>query len=350
MRRSYMLAPMPPRRALLAPFGPPASRGNAVTVARVALGLTERGIEVRLWDLSAIDTATVESEIEAYRPALVHAFHAYRVGPLALRLAHRVEIPLVVTLTGTDANHDLLDPVLAPVVKNVLASAHRITVFHESVGNRVTAGAARCRPAIGRRPPVRAPAGKRPVQSARALAASAADRALRVSRRSPSGEESRLSAGAARRLARAIPEICLLYAGPVLEPSVGEALERALSTKPWASHVGEVAHERMASLLSQADVVLNCSSSEGGMAKSVLEALPSGARSWPPTSTATARSWPTAPPDSFRDEAEFERRAAQLARDPTLRDRLGRAGTALVTDAFPRHERSTAISRSTASC
>jgi hypothetical protein len=134
-----MLALVPLRLAILTPFGPPALRGNAVTVARVAHGLAERGVEVRLWDLSAVDGATVDSEIQAYRPTLIHAFHAHGAGPLALRLAHRVEVPLVVTLTGTDANHDLLDPEHSAVVKNVLNGAHRITVFHRSVGERVIA-------------------------------------------------------------------------------------------------------------------------------------------------------------------------------------------------------------------
>src|SRR5882672_5982647 len=104
-----MLAPMPLRLAMLTPFGPPAARGNAVTVARIARGLGERGVELRVWDLSTVSPATIESEVEAYRPALIHGFHAHRVGPLALRLAQRVSAPLVVTLTGTDANHDLFD-------------------------------------------------------------------------------------------------------------------------------------------------------------------------------------------------------------------------------------------------
>jgi len=36
----------------------------------------------------------------------------------------------------------------------------------------------------------------------------------------------------------------------------------------------------------------------------------------------------------FRDEAEFERRAAELAQDPALRERLGRAGAAIVAERF----------------
>jgi L-malate glycosyltransferase len=37
----------------------------------------------------------------------------------------------------------------------------------------------------------------------------------------------------------------------------------------------------------------------------------------------------------FRDEAELERRATELARDPALRERLGRAGRELVARRYP---------------
>ncbi|MBI2879861.1 MAG: glycosyl transferase family 1, partial [Candidatus Rokubacteria bacterium] len=101
---------MRPRLALLTPFAFPSIRGNAVTVGRIARGLRARAVELQTWDLSVTPESAIEREVEAFRPMLVHAFHAFRVGPLALRLARRAEIPLVVTLTGTDANHDLFDP------------------------------------------------------------------------------------------------------------------------------------------------------------------------------------------------------------------------------------------------
>ena len=75
------------------------------------------------------------------------------------------------------------------------------------------------------------------------------------------------------RVAASDPRLRLLYVGPILDPGEGEALQRALAPRPWARHVGSVPQAQMASLLAQADVVLNCSVSEGGMANSVLEAL-----------------------------------------------------------------------------
>src|SRR2546425_8508645 len=83
--------PMSPRVALLTPFAFPSVRGNAVTAARVARGLRARGVGLDVWDISLRPEATVEAEVEAFRPTLVHAFHAYRAGPLALRLARSEE-------------------------------------------------------------------------------------------------------------------------------------------------------------------------------------------------------------------------------------------------------------------
>ena len=72
------------------------------------------------------------------------------------------------------------------------------------------------------------------------------------------------------RVVAAEPRVRLLYVGPVLEAAEGEALARALGGRPWARHLGPIAHSAIPSLLERTDVVLNCSVSEGGMANSVL--------------------------------------------------------------------------------
>ena len=330
-----MLPPMPFRLAMLTPFGPPAVRGNAVTASRVARGLAERGVEVRLWNLSTAPAATIESEVVAYRPSLIHAFHAYRVGPLALSLSQRVEVPVVVTLTGTDANHDLFDHDRAPVVRRVLERAERITVFHWSVGVQVGAAL----PGIGRRLAVVPQSVRLPGTDFFDLTKSWPLPPQTVLFVLPAGlravKNPAFPLAPLGRLVKTIPDIRLLYVGPVLEPSVGDALARELAARPWARHLGEVPHSQMASLLSRADVVLNCSVSEGGMANSVLEALSLG-RAVLASDIDGNRSLidDGATGFLFLDEGEFERRAALLARDPALRERLGRAGSALVTERF----------------
>src|SRR5947208_3171096 len=327
---------MAARVAILAPFTPPSVRGNAVTVARIARGLSERGVALRVWDLSVREEAAVAAEVEAYRPALVHAFHAHRTGRLALALARRLEVPLVVTFTGTDANHDLFDAERAPVVRRILEGAACLTVFHASIGERVAAVLPDLRArlvvvpqsvGLGTGEPfdLRSrwplppgivsfvlPAGIRPVKNPMLPLA-------------PLG-----------RLATRFPEIRLIYAGPLLDPDSGEALLRGLSSLPWARHIGTVPHAQMASLLSQSDVVLNCSLSEGGMANSVLEALAAG-RAVLASDIEGNRSLVDHGVTGFlfRDEADFALRAAQLVSDPELRARLGLAGRELVAQQYP---------------
>jgi len=313
-----------PRVALLTPFGFPSVRGNAVTVDRIARGLRERGLDTRVWDLSAVSERTLEAEVEAWRPRLVHAFHALRAGPLALRLARRLEVRLVVTLTGTDANHDLFDPEHAAVVRRVLEGAAVITAFHASIAERVSGAL----PDLGGRlvtvPQSVAFGGREPFDLA-ARWELPRDRVLFVF---PAGI--RMVKGPATplrpldRLAAAHPGLRLLYVGPVLDAGEGKALSAALARRPWARYLGAVPHAQMASLLAQADVVLNCSISEGGMANSVLEALALGRAvlaSDIPGNRSLVEDGVTGL--LFRDEAGFEAAAARLIRDPELRARLG---------------------------
>ena len=324
------------RLAVLTPFAAPSVRGNAITVSRIVRGLRERGIDARAWDASLTAETAIIHEVEAERPVLIHAFHAYRVGPLALRLARRLEVPLVVTLTGTDANHDLFDPDRAATVRRVLEGAAAVTAFHISIVERV-AGAL---PDLRRRlvvvpqaarfddtlpydldavwplPPARLlilfPAGIRPVKAPRTPLA------------------------ALDPLAAAEPRLRLAYVGPILDAEEGAALQRELATRPWALHLGEVEHARMASLLGQADVVLNCSISEGGMANSVLEALACG-RAVLASDIAGNRALIEDDVTGllFGGPAALRAKAERLVGDPALRARLGRAGRARVEREYP---------------
>jgi L-malate glycosyltransferase len=334
-----MLRPMPARVAILTPFGPPSPRGNAVTVARIARALEERGVELSLWDLSTGDEASIAAEIAAYAPALIHAFHAYRTGPLGLRLAVGSQVPLVVTCTGTDVNHDLDDPARAEVVRKVLKGAGRVTVFHSSIADRILT----VLPALQDGLTVVPQSVDLPTRETFDLAARWPLPPRRVLFVLPAGirwvKNATFPLAPLGRLVKALPEIRLLYVGPVLDPGVGEGLARAMAALPWARHMGVVPHAQMGSLLAQGDVVVNCSISEGGMANSVLEALWLG-RAVLASDIEGNRSVIDHGQTGllFRDEAEFERGAAALARDPELRGRLGRAGRELVVRRYPLHQ------------
>jgi glycosyltransferase involved in cell wall biosynthesis len=325
-----------PGPAVLTPAAPPSVRGNAITVDRVVRGLRARGIEPRVWDLSRTPEATIAAEVEACRPALVHAFHARRTGPLGLALAGRLGVPLVVTLTGTDANHDLLDAVHAAAVRRVLEGAAAITAFHASMVEHVAAAL----PAVRARLVVVPQAPRFFAREAYDLAARWPLPAERVLFVFPAGiravKAPRLPLGPLDALAAADARVRLAFAGPILDRELGAALQADLAARTWTRYLGEVPHEQMASLLGQADVVLNCSISEGGLANSVLEALALG-RAVLASDIAGNRGLIDDGVTGllFRDARGLAAQAARLAADAGLRARLGAAGRALVEREYP---------------
>ena len=327
---------MPPRVGLLTPVAFPSVRGNAITVERIARGLRARGLDLRVWDLSTTAEAVIEREVEAFAPGVIHAFHAYQTGPLGLRLARRLEVPLVVTLTGTDANHDLLDPERAPIVRRVLEGSASVVVFHDSIAARITGVLPDLRDRLRTIPQAAVLAGDERFDLA-ARWPVPADGVLFVF---PAGvrpvKNPRLPLRPLDRVAARHSTLRLLYVGPILDPDEGDALLRALSSRPWARHLGAVPHAQMASLLALADVVVNCSISEGGMANSVLEALALG-RAVLASDIEGNRSLIDDDVTGllFRDERALEAAAERLLVDASLRHRLGAAGQARVQARYP---------------
>jgi glycosyltransferase involved in cell wall biosynthesis len=131
------------------------------------------------------------------------------------------------------------------------------------------------------------------------------------------------------------PGLRLWYAGPSLDPQETERLERALSGRPWARYLGPVPHATMPALLGAADIVLNCSLSEGGMANAVLEAFAFGRAvlaSDIPGNRSLVEDGVTGL--LFRSETDLAGGVERLATDPALRRRLGDAGRRLVETRF----------------
>jgi glycosyltransferase involved in cell wall biosynthesis len=327
---------MAARVAVLTPFASPSVRGNAITVDRITRGLRRRGVELRVWDLSMVPEGAVEHQIARYGPAVIHAFHAFRTGPTAVRLARRAGVPLLVTATGTDVNQDLVDEDAAPIVRRVLDGAGAVSVFDESMVARIVEAlpATEARLVVipqsvafeaspsGHWPPIAAlmrqpgpiilfPAGirsvKRPAFPLEPLAG----------------------------LRDRYPTLELVYVGPIIDAAEGEALRRLLSGYPWAQFLGAVPHNRMPALLELADVVLNCSLSEGGMANAVLEALALG-RAVLAANIAGNRSLVEEGITGFlfSSAEELAAKADRLLQDPDLRARLGVAGRERVNARF----------------
>jgi glycosyltransferase involved in cell wall biosynthesis len=322
--------------AFLTPVAGATGRGNATTVERIARGLAERGVTARVWDLSATGAEAVRRGIVADRPRLVHGFHALHAGPLALELAGRLRVPSVVTLTGTDANHDLADAMRAASVVRVLAGATAVTTFHPSITTRVVTAI----PSLASRVVEIAQAvrfdGTEPLDLG-ARWALPADRVLVLFAGGIRAvKRPRLVLRGLEPVAARHPELRLAYAGPIIEQAEADALCAALRTRPWARYLGDVPHSHMASLLGQADVVVNGSQSEGGMANAVLEALALG-RAVLAADIEGNRSVIEHGVTGllFSDEAGLTAQAERLVTDAQLRARLGAAGRARIARDHP---------------
>ena len=109
-------------------------------------------------------------------------------------------------------------------------------------------------------------------------------------------------------------------------------LDDALAAHPWAQHVGPVPHAAMPALLAAADIVLNCSRSEGGMANAVIEALALGRAVLAadiPGNRSLIEDGVTGLLFGSEERADGAG-AERLADDPALRRRLGETGRRLV--------------------
>ncbi|HZP37066.1 MAG TPA: glycosyltransferase [Methylomirabilota bacterium] len=324
------------RVALLTPFASPSVRGNAITAERIARGLRQRGIELRVWDLSVVPEPAIEHQLVQFRPALVHALHAFRTGPVALRLARRADVPVLVTVTGTDVNHDLGDPDSAPVVRRVLEGAAAISAFDESIATAIVTALP---DVAGRVVVIPQSASFEPAPGGPWPPAAALQRAPGPIVLFPAGirelKRPLLPIEPLESLRPEFPGLELLYVGPVLDVAVGEALAEALASRPWARHLGAVPHARMRALMEASDVVLNCSISEGGMANSVLEALSLG-RAVLAADIPGNRSLVEDGVSGllFGSASELALKARRLLGDPDLRLRLGQAGRERVAARF----------------
>lgn len=256
---------------ILTPTFFPRLTGNAVTAGRIAKELTEGGIECRVIDLSAVGEAEVEKTTRDFRPDLIHGFHAYKSGRIGLSVKDLLEIPMIMTLTGTDLHADLKTRETRAEVLRVLTKTDRLTVFNDSARRLIVReGIAPQKIAVIHQSVFFPERKERDFRGE-----------LHIGRKT----KVCLLMGGIRRIKnfgyafpvlakvrKNFPDLCLLIAGGVLEEEEFLRLTRKSRGKPWIRFLGEVPRTEIPSLLGCADIVLNTSDSESE-ANAIIEAL-----------------------------------------------------------------------------
>lgn len=254
-----MLTPSPSRLYL----------GSSTTVLRWRDALMRRGhlCEVFGTDHDGALKQSLEGTIGRFKPELVHAHDAARMGHLLLGL----RMPWVVSVSGEDVHQDMVDERHGPIVCEVLRRARRVivpsaearTLLEERVADAVgkidvvpraavklgTEGTdIRCSLGIPRsRFIVLLPGGLRPIK----------------------GQHRAMSL--ARLLRASGVDVEVVLVGPEQDPEYTRSLHEIAAQEPGVRILPALSRERMGAAYVDADVVLNTSLSEG-MSPAILEA------------------------------------------------------------------------------
>ena len=325
----------------IAIFSPAPSRlpcGNNTTLRRISSSLRAQGHHVEavhLGDARANDSAWIDGS-PLSRFDILHALHAFKTGPRVLETARALDIPYVVSATGTDLNEDLECPERRGTVLDVLRNAAAVLVPSPDLEEMIRGRARVLTPCVV------VPKGVE-VEDLRDREDPARVVFLHVGGwRKVKNNLFALEPLA--KLVREIPAVELRFLGPVIDPECHARWERIRDRYPFAVDGGLVEPEGMAAEFAAASVVLNTSHSEGG-ANAILEAMafakpvlasnvPGNAAlvrhddSWWETSTGVLYRTERGEGGGtvgipFHDPEDFHRKARRLALEKELRRAIG---------------------------
>lgn len=318
--------------ALVTPSYRSLSRGNGVTVRRIASALAADGIDVTVISMEDGGEERAFSEVTGAGADLIHCFHSAQCGPVTARAARLLGIPYIITFTGTDIFRGELP--LSVSEFSAISDSGALTLFHrdllEPLGAMLSTAMAKVHvvsqgvtvPEQPVAPPdtgsqiLFLPAGIRPVKNVTSIIEPF------------------------KRLTQSFPKAELHFAGAVLEPEYGAGFAAAINRVTSVVWHGELQPQQMAELYSASAVVVNSSLSEGGMANALLEGMAFG-RPLLAANVAGNRSLLQSGKAGllYNDGDDFVRKAGMLLADRNLRQELGERGRNFVkASCSPRDE------------
>ncbi|MCE1225696.1 MAG: glycosyltransferase family 4 protein [Geobacteraceae bacterium] len=255
--------------ALFCPFSQGPTRGNITSVQRIARHLQIHGLQTDLIPLDATDLHLHLQNLVATPPSLLHGFHAFHAGPLTRTTAQQLGLPYLITLTGSD----LFDPALRDQQETRLAlhDAAAVTCFDPLVAKLAMQAFPHISPKLHVIPQgVESFQDTKPTKKPSDSFVILLPAALRPVK----GID--FAIDALSPLTDELPQLQLWIAGGELDHQYAATVREQAAQLAWVKFLGEVPYQSMGALYAAADLVLNSSQFEGGMANALLEAMVMG--------------------------------------------------------------------------
>ena len=326
------------RIALVAPHRLSSTRGNSITILRVASEMESMGATVRIWEADRqSDVCAIASQIVGFKPSVINGFHAYHFSRLALRLRQITDVPIVVTATGTDVNVNLYAESSRRITARCLRAAAAVVVFSSATADRLNFEIMLPREEVRVIPQA---VDEAPVVEEEApLRRSADDFVLCLPSALRRVKNPLFCLAPIHSLRTEYPNLCVVFAGSPLEPEVLDELMRETRDMPWVNYLGDLPHNRIPDLIRRSDVVVSSSLSEG-MSSTLLEAMSLGT----PVLASNVEGNKAIIEDGvdgllFDSEADFIQQMEKLIEDPELRRKLtSNAEKRIARDHLPEKE------------
>lgn len=320
--------------AIITPHYYPAVRGNAVTVRRIGKQVASLGHEVEVYSADAATAEEIAGRIVGFRPDVIHAFHGWTGGRVARAVSEKTGIPFIITLTGTDV-YEALEDARKTETHEALRAAHALVAFHASVKKSV----AEHFPTLAEKIVIIPQGVELPGVDCSGIGGFPFS-AGKITFLLPAGlrpvKNVIFPLEPLALLFEHEPRVRFVIAGPVINAAYAAEVMAKLERFSFAHYIGGIGHDAIGCLYKKADVILNTSLSEGGMANSVLEAM---AFAKPVLAGAIeANRWLIKDGVSgflYRDAEEFREKAARLMSDEGLRKRMGERARGFVLENFP---------------
>ncbi|TVP84321.1 MAG: glycosyltransferase [Alkalicoccus sp.] len=239
-------------------------RGNKITVDRIANNIRSAGYNTEIIS----STGPFKEPMEGTE--LLHGFHAYKFALYYRKL--QAPLPYIITVTGTDMNHDIFQEEKRPVIIECLKSSAFIHVFDTGMKEKVAEEVPDCHDKICVIPQSIKPLPFRPAP----VLNSRYDKAVLFL---PAGirhvKNIRRAVMLTEKLRGEFPNVELVVAGPVIEKEEGDWLNKQVHTSSWLTYAGERPFHEMLDLYRNSSIVINSSRSEG-QSSAVMEAMSAG--------------------------------------------------------------------------